>query len=585
MSAHNLYPITRSEPRTTARVTFPDGTVLEGALGSSIEAYLHAYDEQSDRAAISPVMAAICNGKLRELSYPISHDSALTPVRFGDSDGRRIYRRSLVLLLTTAIDECFPNTHVNVGYAAPGGSFYCTLINRAPFTRSELAQVEAHMQALVAADEPIAKQLVPLDAASAMFAARGDDDKVRLLEARDRDMLTLYTLRGRSDYFYGYMLPSTRYLSRFRLHPDGDGFHLQYPTQDRPDDMPDFNTESKLSDVFAEAEDWLQRMGVEDMGRLNRIVRNDHVQELILVAEALHEQRVAAIANQICERHNTHGTRLVLIAGPTSSGKTTFSKRLAIQLLAHGLRPFTLELDNYFVDRERTPRDASGAYDFEALEAVDLALFNAHLAGLTTGEQVRLPKFDFVNGRSLPGRMAQLNDKQIMIIEGIHGLNPGLVTSLSRDLVYRIYISPLTALNIDRHNRVPTTDVRLLRRIVRDAATRGHDATATLNRWGSVRAGEKRNIFPFQENADAMFNSGLAYELAALRPLVEPLLLQVAVGTSAHIEANRLLTFLRWVEPLTSPQASLIPDTSLLREFIGGSILADYHPADGGHGQ
>ncbi|MDX2140904.1 MAG: nucleoside kinase, partial [Chloroflexota bacterium] len=492
MSAHTPSPVTRSEPRTTARVTFPDGIVLEGALGTPIEAYLNAYDAQGDQPSPEPMMAAICNGKLRELSYPITHDSTITPVRFSHSDGRRIYRRSLVLLLTTAIDECFPNTHVNVGYAAPGGSFYCTLLNRAPFTHAQLAQIEAHMRALVAADEPIAKQLVPLDAASTMFAARGDDDKVRLLEARDRDMLTLYTLRGRSDYFYGYMLPSTGYLTRFKLHPDGDGFHLQYPTQDRPDDMPAFNAESKLSDVFAEAEDWLQRMGVEDIGRLNRIVRNDHVQELILVAEALHEQRVAAIANQICERNNTHGTRLVLIAGPTSSGKTTFSKRLAIQLLAHGLRPFTLELDNYFVDRERTPRDASGGYDFEALEAVDLALFNTHLAALTLGEQVRLPRFDFLNGRSLPGRMAQLSDKQIMIIEGIHGLNPGLVTSLSRDLVYRIYISPLTALNIDRHNRVPTTDVRLLRRIVRDAATRGHDAQATLERWSSVRAGEKR---------------------------------------------------------------------------------------------
>ena len=300
----------------------------------------------------------------------------------------------------------------------------------------------------------------------------------------------------------------------------------------------------------------------------------------MLVAEALHEQRIAAIASEISQRHDAHGTRIVLIAGPSSSGKTTFSKRLAIQLLAHGLRPFTLEMDNYFVDRDLTPRDETGALDFDALGAVNVPLFNQQLAELTRSVEVRLPLFDFVAGKSLDGRLVQLAENQIIIIEGIHGLNPMLLPSLPRESVFRIYVSALTPLNVDLHNRVPTTDTRLLRRMVRDAAYRGHLATDTIVRWPSVRRGEKRNIFPHQENADIIFNSALVYELAALRPLAEPLLLQVPPGTPAHIEANRLLSFLKWVQPMTPEQVALIPDTSLLREFIGGSILADYHPGN-----
>jgi uridine kinase len=268
----------------------------------------------------------------------------------------------------------------------------------------------------------------------------------------------------------------------------------------------------------------------------------------------------------------------VLIAGPSSSGKTTFSKRLAIQLLAHGLRPLTLGLDNYFVDRDSTPRDSTGDYDFEALEAINLSLFNQHLLELFDNQKVQMPRYDFHTGKSLKGREVQLHRKQIIIIEGIHGLNPDLVPDIQEELIYRIYVSALTQLNIDSHNRVPTTDVRLLRRIVRDARTRGYNATDTLSRWGSVRRGERTNIFPYQENADIMFNSALVYELATLRPLAEPLLLQVNPKTPAHIEAKRLLSFLGWVRPLMPGQLEIIPDTSLLREFIGGSSLADYQP-------
>ncbi|MFO7322295.1 MAG: nucleoside kinase [Chloroflexota bacterium] len=567
------------KPRDSVQVTFPSGLTLEGEVGTTIEEFLIAAEPHLG-GYDSPIMGGVLDGKLRELSYPVKRDSPLRPVLLSSSDGGRIYRRSLVMLLATAINELWPDLKVNVSYSVPEGGFYCTLPQRQPFTSAELERLEAHMREIVEQNDPITKRIVPLDEAVALFKSRGEDDKVRLLEQRTRNDLTLYTLRGRSDYFYGYMLPSTGYLTVFRLIRAGDGFILQYPRKEHPHELHDIDPNSKINEVFKEADEWLRKLGVEDIGRLNRHVRRDTIQELLLVAEALHEQRIARIANEISRRYEAQGTRIIMIAGPSSSGKTTFSKRLAIQLLAHGLRPFTLEMDNYFVDRELTPRDEHGTLDFEALEAVNVPLFNKHLAELIRGEEVRLPRFDFIQGKSLQGRLVKLTPHQLIIIEGIHGLNPKLVASLPRESVFRIYVSALTPLNVDLHNRVSTTDSRLLRRIVRDASYRGHSATDTLMRWPYVRRGEKRNIFPYQENADVIFNSALVYELAALRPLAEPLLLQVPPNTPEHIEANRLLSFLRWVTPMTEDQVALIPDTSLLREFIGGSIFQDYHPGN-----
>ena len=568
--------ISRAQPRESIRVTLSDDLVLEGQIGTTIEQFLLAAHEMTPYD--SPIMGGILDGRLRELSYPVTRDAEIQPVLLSSSDGGRIYRRSLVMLLTTAVEELWSDTKVAVSYSVPDGGFYCRIINRDPLTQSELIALYEHMRRIVADDDPITKRIAPLEEASALFESRNDGDKVRLLEQRNRDDLVLYNLRGREDYYYGYMVSSTRYLQYFRVIPVEGGFILQYPRKENATTLGNITAYEKLTQVFREADHWLQRMGVEDIGRLNRIVREDRVHELILVAEALHEQRIAWIASEIVYKHEKQGVRIVLIAGPSSSGKTTFAKRLAIQLLAHGVRPFTLEMDNYFLDRELTPRDESGEYDFESLHALNLPLFNQQLLQMIGEQEVNLPRFDFLTGRSGPGRLARLNKGQIIIIEGIHGLNPALVPDIPQDVIYRVYVSALTQLNIDLHNRVSTTDVRLLRRIVRDAHHRGFNAADTLKRWPSVRRGEKRNIFPYQENADTMFNSALIYELAAMKSLVEPLLLQVKYGTPEHIEANRILSFLNWVQPLAEEQQSHIPDTSLLREFIGGSSLQDYHP-------
>ena len=570
--------IFRSEPRRHIRVTLPDGSVYEGPVGTTTGELLRTAHKDGYPALL---IACICNGELRELTYALHGDATLAPVLLNSSDGGRIYRRSLVFLMTTAAAELWPGCKLSVRYAVPDGGFYCTRQNAPPLDVGELQQLEDHMREIVTDAAPITKRTTSLETARQLFTERGDTDKKRLLQQRESDHLTLYTLRGHEDYYYGYMVESTAVLQRFRFIHVREGFILQYPRKETPDELWPIRSYGKLSQIFQQTDQWLHHMDVEDIGRLNQIVRDEEdPQELILIAEALHEQNVAAIAGEIRERHRQDGTRLVLIAGPSSSGKTTFAKRLAIQLLAHGLKPFTLELDNYFVDREKTPLDAKGDYNFEALEAIDLTKFNNNLLHLIQNEAVQLPRFDFHQGKSLPGRTVQINANQIVIIEGIHGLNPSLVPSIPDDLIFRVYVSALTQLNIDMHNRVPTTDVRLLRRIVRDAHNRGWSATDTLNRWSSVRQGEKNNIFLYQENADAMFNSALVYELAALRPLAEPLLLQVEPRTKPHIEAKRLLSFLRWVQPLRPEQIAMIPDTSLLREFIGGSILHDYHPGN-----
>ncbi|HML20792.1 MAG TPA: hypothetical protein PKD09_04030 [Aggregatilinea sp.] len=564
--------IHKAIPRTTVQVMFADHTILEGPVGTSLETFVQAYEKRS--ADRPPTVAAIVDGTLRELTMPIKRDVTVQLLTTASGDGSRIYRRSLAFLLTVAVGELFPGSQVLIDYAVPSGAFFCKVRGRAPLTAEELEQVEARMCEIVAADEPITRDIIELPKAIEMFRERGDDDKVRLMEFRSKNYLTIYELRGQIDYFYGYMVPRTSYLQLFALLPEEDGFLLQYPRRESPTIIRPTVRSPQLAEVFKRTEEWLSLLGVEDIGHLNRAIESGRIRELVLVNEALHEQHIAQIARQIAERHND-GLRLVLIAGPSSSGKTTFSKRLAVQIMAHGLKPYTLEMDRYFVDRLKTPLDENGEFDFESLGAVDLPLFNAQLVDLIAGKSVKMPHFDFISGLRNFGEELQLSTEHVIIVEGIHGMNPNLVPAIPPEQTFRIYVSALTQLNIDRHNRVPTTDVRMIRRLVRDATYRGYSALQTLTRWESVRRGEKKNIFPYQENADVMFNSALLYELAVLRPLAEPLLLQVEPSQPYYIEARRLLSILNWLKPMDT---DLVPDNSLLREFIGGSIFRDYMP-------
>ncbi len=557
----------RAEPRTTAQVRFPDGQVYEGPIGTRLEAFIQAaYPNQE-----VPVVAALVDGELRELTMPVTTDITVKPLTMHTSDGMRVYRRSLTLLLIAAAAELFPDARIYVDHSLTFGGYFCQVRGRDPFTPAELAQIETRMREIVEADEPITKERLTLSEAIAFFEKRGDTDKVRLLKYRSKDHLVLYGIRGARDYFPGYMVPSTGYLRWFALRPYPPGFVLQFPQRSDPIRLQPFQDYPKLVAVFREYGEWMRLMSVEDVGGLNEAIANNRIREVILVSEALHEQRIAQIAQEILARRPP--VRVVLIAGPSSSGKTTFARRLSIQLLANGLRPFALGLDDYFVDRERTPKDEEGNYDYEALEAVDLDLFNEHLLRLMDGEAVQLPSYNFRTGRRERGRTVQLSREHIILAEGIHGLNPALVPHIPPEHIYRIYVSALTQLNLDQHNRVPTTDTRLIRRIVRDATYRGYSAKETIRRWESVRRGERRYIFPYQEHADVMFNSALLYELAVLRPLAEPLLLQIEPRTEEHIEAKRLLAFLQWFLPVGT---EWIPDNSILREFIGGSILEDF---------
>jgi len=554
-----------AQPRTRLQATLPDGRVFDAPVGTPVRDVLRAaYGEPT-----WPFMAAIVDGRLRELTFAPGRDAAITPLDAATADGVRVYRRSLAFMMLVAFDEVFPGSEIFIEHSATtAAGYYCEVRGRGHFTQDDLRTVERRMRDIVAEDAPITRERVSREEAIAVYESRGETDKARLLAHRERDSLTLYRLRGRRDYLQGYMVPSTGCLTHFALHALPTGFMLQFPHQRQPDVVAPLTPYPKLFAVFEQASDWLDRLGIRSAGALNDAIAGDRVRQVSLVGEALHEAGIAQIASRIAETGGR--VRVVFIAGPSSSGKTTFSKRLAVQLLANGIQPMPLALDDYFVDRELTPRDENGEYDYETMRAFDLDLFGEHLRSLIDGRPTRLPRYNFLTGLREAGPTVTLGSEHVIIVEGIHGLNPLLAQGLPAEAVFRVYVSALTQLNLDRHNRVATSDCRLVRRIVRDAATRGYSATATLKRWDSVVRGEKQHIFCFQENADAVFNSALVHELAVLRPFAEPLLLQVRPDAPEFVESNRLLSFLTWFLP-TQPE--IVPDNSILREFIGGSIF------------
>jgi len=556
-----------AEQSDRIEIHLPDGRTLQGPRGTNAGDFLKLI--ANDMAA--PVVGVVVNGELHELTYPVNMESRVIPITMADSDGARIYRRSLTFLLEAAFTNLFPDASLFIDHSVASGGYYCHARDRQPLNEVEVKALAVEMRRLVALDLPFNRREASLDEAVAYFASQGYDDKVHLMKYRRKPYVTLYSLGDHIDYHHGYMVPSTGYIQWFEIVSSNGGFTLHFPRRHDPTRLETMDDYPKLLNAFRQYGNWLQRLGIESVGALDDAIQAGRSREIILVSEALHEQHIASIADQIAGRGDS--ARLVLISGPSSSGKTTFSRRLVVQMLALGLSPFALELDNFFVDRERTPRDETGQFDYETIDALDLSQLGDRLQRLIAGEEVQLPHYNFQEGCQQMGDVVRLRPEQIIILEGIHGLNPRLIPPDLGAKSFKIYASALTQLNLDRHNRVSTTDTRLIRRIVRDARERGYSAAQTISRWESVRRGEKRHIFPYQENADVMFNSALVYELSVLRPLAEPLLRQVQHSTPEFIETKRLLAFLEWFLPVDMES---LPDNSILREFTGGSILKDF---------
>ncbi|MHB8778296.1 MAG: uridine kinase family protein [Anaerolineales bacterium] len=558
-------PIQITQPGKNIEVHLPNGRTLSGPRGTQVGKFLaKAKDDFS-----APIVAAIINNQIRELTFPIDIESNCQPVTMDTADGARIYRRSLVFLLEMVFAQLFPKGRLNIDHSVSSGGFYCEVTGRETLSQEELDSLKDHMKKLIREDHPFVRKEIPLQEAVDYFKQRGYEDKIRLLKYRRKAYLTLYSFNGQMDYMHGYMVPSTGFLKWFDFKLTNGGFTIQFPRRHAPTELEPMGDYPKLLKAFRQYGNWLKTLNIDNVGALNDAIETGRADEIMLVSEALHEQNVADLAQQIVQNKS----RIILIAGPSSSGKTTLSRRLAVQLLARGISPYPLELDHFFIDRDKTPLDKGGQPDFETLDALNLERLMQDMEKLLSGGKVQLPRYNFKTGRSEEGDLVQLKEGQPIILEGIHGMNPRLIPDRWTDSAFRVYVSALTQLNLDRHNRVSTTDTRLIRRIVRDARERGYSAQATISRWESVRRGEKRHIFPYQENADVMFNSALVYELAVLKPLAEPLLRQVPYDVPEYIEARRLLAFLEWFLPL---DVNLVPANSIVREFLGSSSLKDF---------
>ena len=524
--------------------------------------YQHLYDE--------PIALVFVNGKIRELMKRVDRDCDLEFATYGDPIGHKTYVRTAIMMLMKAIKDIagFDVAAATKVEFAIGAGYYCRLKDGTTLDDKQVQLIKQRMQELAEADLPITKKSYPSEEAIAIFEKNNMMDKVKLFRYRRSSSINVYCLGDYFDYYYGYMLPSTSYVNHFDLLSYEGGMILLLPEQNEPDILPEFEPRNKLFQTLLHSSKWGEEIGIDTVGDLNNQICQGNIADMVLVQEALQERRIGEIARDIARRE---GIKFVMIAGPSSSGKTTFSHRLSIQLRTYGLNPHPIGLDNYYLNHDSTPRDEDGNPDFECLEALDVEQFNKDMLALLSGKSVELPTFNFKTGRrEYSGKVTTLGADDILVIEGIHGLNEKMSHSLPAESKYKIYISALTSLNIDEHNRIPTTDTRLLRRLVRDARTRGATAKKTIEMWPSVRRGEEKYIFPYQEQADAMFNSALIYELAVLKQYAEPLLFSIQKGEPEFYEAKRLLKFLEYFLGVSSEN---LPNNSLCREFVGGSCF------------
>ena len=541
-----------------------NGRTASYPYGTTYEAIAADHRKEYD----NDILLVSRDGKLRELHRALHRDCTLDMITAADRPGYQTYERSLILLFLKAFYDVVGKDsirRVNVDHSVSHALFIRTDCD-VPVDDALAARVQARMEALTAAALPIRKSSIDTDDAMAFFRSVGMPDKAETMHYRLGSHVNVYELDGFTDYFYGYMVPDTSYIKRYAVMPAGEGnIYLRMPALEDPQSLGVFSPSVKVSQAQLEATLHTERLGIPNVGALNNIISADRTTDLILSQEALMEKRIGDIAQQIASRRDV---RFVMIAGPSSSGKTTFSHRLSTQLRACGLTPHAIATDNYFLDRDKTPRDASGQYDFECLEAMDVEGFNSDMLRLLNGETVEMPQFNFKKGmREYNGSFLTLGENDVLVIEGIHCLNDRFSHALPEDRKFRIYISCLTTLNIDDHNRIPTTDARLLRRMTRDARTRGYGAAATIAMWPSVRRGEESHIFPYQDSADVIFNSALLYETNLLRPYLEPLLYAIDKSDPSYSEARRLLKFLSYFLPVP---ADAVPLSSIAREFIGG---------------
>ena len=528
-----------------------------------------------------PVLAALVDHQLKELEFPVVMPHKIEFIGYNHPDGRRTYVRSLCFVLQHAARDLYPDKTLYIEYSLPSG-LYCELREQTAnedgvlpvyfLTDDEIEKIKERMQEIIAADLHFHKVKMTASEAGKLFSENSQPAKANLLESLGKFNYSVYFLGGDADTFYGPLVPSTGYLKIFDIVGFNNGFCLQFPEEGKISKVTPLKRQSKLAATLQEYARWCEITGVRGVGSLNKVISEGKAVQLINIAEALHERKYADIADMIFERHDK--ARIIMIAGPSSSGKTSSSKRLAIQCKVLGMNPKVIELDNYFVDRERTPKDEDGEYDFESLHAMDLEFLNFQLNELIAGKSVEVPYFNFKTGkREFRGEMLHLDENDILIMEGIHALNPEMTSAVDNSRIFRVYASALTSLSLDENNNISTSDNRLLRRIVRDNRVRGVTPEDTILRWHSVRRGENRNIFPFQENADAAFNSALIFELPLLKYYAEPLLRRIAPSSPAFTETVRLLKFLDYIVSLSPAEIAAIPPTSIMREFIGGQML------------